>query len=58
MRRHRLVLPLVAAPAMDEQHAGDERPGRDQSTEDVFALDAYVDRFIARRHTFGSAHIW
>jgi hypothetical protein len=56
--RPRQVLALIAAPAVDEKHAGNERAGRDQGAEDVLALDANVDRFIARRHTSGSTHIW
>ena len=48
-----LILPLIATPAVDEQHARDQGPRHDQRAEDVLALDSQINRLIACRHTVG-----
>ena len=56
--RARAMVFLAATPAMDEQHARQECPGRDQRAEDVRVLDPHVNRLIAGRHKVPSRHIW
>ena len=53
------VLVLIGAPAVDEEHSGDEGAGREQGAEDMLVFfDPDVDRFIARWHEVRSSCIW
>ena len=58
LARPRDVLLLVAAPAVHEQHAGQQRSGCDQCAEDMFVFDSNIDRFIACRRHGSSVHAY